>query len=388
MTGRTGTEAGPATSRRVALDALDRIERDDAYANLALSAVLDRSGLDRRDRALVTELVYGSIRRRRSLDHLVDRFLSTEPPSTARNALRLGAYQLHFTEIPAHAAVAETVEATPKRFRGLVNAILRKVSSTDVTWPDEATRLSYPDWIVDRLRTDLGDQEATAALESMNHAPDVNTRDDGYVQDLASQWVVDAIDLGDADLVADLCAAPGGKATGLAGRGARVVAADLRPGRVGLVAANVERLHLGRLVLPVVADASTPPLRPASFDVVLLAAPCSGLGVLRRRADARWRVAPGDVGRLVALQRELLAAAVPLVRPGGQLVYSVCTLTAAESVEQAEWLESSGAGAARLEPLPPPPAPWRPWGSGAVLLPQAADTDGMSLFRWRVASST
>ena len=381
MSGTPGA-GGALTSRRVALEALDRIERDDAYANLALAAVLGRSKLDRRDRALVTELVYGTIRRRRSLDHLADRFLSSDPPATARNALRLGAYQLRYTEIPDHAAVAETVEATPKRFRGLVNAVLRKVASAPVNWPDDATRLSYPDWIVDRLTDDLGPEDAYSALESMNSAPDVDTRDDGYVQDRASQWVVEAIDVAAGEVVADLCAAPGGKATGLAARGARVVAADLRASRAGLIAANVERLGLTENVLPVVADGTQPGLRPGSFDVVLLDAPCSGLGVLRRRADARWRVAPGDVDRLVALQRRLLSAAVELVRPGGQLVYSVCTLTAAESVDQARWFEATAAVTAMAAPTDP----WRPWGSGAILLPQAAGTDGMSLFRWRVAS--
>ena len=381
MSGTPGAGGAP-TSRRVALEALDRIERDDAYANLALAAVLGRSKLDRRDRALVTELVYGTIRRRRSLDHLADRFLSSDPPATARKALRLGAYQLRYTEIPDHAAVAETVEATPKRFRGLVNAVLRKVASAPVNWPDDATRLSYPDWIVDRLTDDLGPEDAYSALESMNSAPDVDTRDDGYVQDRASQWVVEAIDVAAGEVVADLCAAPGGKATGLAARGARVVAADLRASRAGLIAANVERLGLTENVLPVVADGTQPGLRPGSFDVVLLDAPCSGLGVLRRRADARWRVAPGDVDRLVALQRRLLSAAVELVRPGGQLVYSVCTLTAAESVDQARWFEATAAVTAMAAPTDP----WRPWGSGAILLPQAAGTDGMSLFRWRVAS--
>ena len=166
MSDRSGESA-----RRVALDAMVRIERDDAYANLALSAQLRGSGLEQRDRALVTELVYGTIRQRRACDFLVDRFLSSPPNETARAALRLGAYQLHFTDIPPHAAVSTTVAAVGKGLRGLINAVLRKVASEPVNWPDEPTRLSYPDWIVERLTADLGAERAGAALMAMNAAP-------------------------------------------------------------------------------------------------------------------------------------------------------------------------------------------------------------------------
>jgi 16S rRNA (cytosine967-C5)-methyltransferase len=124
----------------------------------------------------------------------------------------------------------------------------------------------------------------------------------------------------------------------------------------------------------VVADATTLPLRPACFDRVLVDAPCSGLGALRRRPDARWRITETDIDELAALQARILRAARALVRPGGTLVYSVCTLTAAESVDQ----DTFG-----WEALPPPPAPWRPYGRGARLLPHHADTDGMVLLRWR-----
>jgi 16S rRNA (cytosine967-C5)-methyltransferase len=369
-------------ARRVAVDALVRIEADRAYANLALGPILQRSGLDERDRAVVTDLVYGTIRRRRSCDYLVDRFLSSPPPPNVRAALRLGAYQLHFAGTAPHAAVSTTVSAVPKRFRGLVNAVLRKVAGSEVVWPDPATRLSYPDWIVERLVADLGDADATAALEVMNDAPKVTRRADGYVQDLASQWVAAAVDAQPGDTIADVCAAPGGKATALAAAGAAVVAMDLRPTRAGLVARNADRLdsHL----LAVAGDGTAPPLRPGSFDRVLVDAPCSGLGVLRRRADARWRITADDVSDLTTLQAGLLDAAVPLVRDGGVLVYSVCTLTAAETTEQAA---SFSERHPRAEPLDPLPAPWRPLDAGGRLLPQDADTDGMAVFRWRIPSS-
>ncbi len=369
--------------RRVAIEALLRIERDDAYANLALDAHLSRSGLDRRDRALVTELVYGTIRRRRSCDFLVDRFLRTSPPAEARAALRLGAYQLAFTDVPPHAAVSATVEAVAARYRGLLNAVLRKVAASDVEWPDDATRLSYPEWLVDLLRRDLG-ADAHDALEAMNHAPEPRRRDDGYVQDLGSQEVAAAVPIRSGDLLWDACAAPGGKATALAARGARVVAGDRRAARVGLMVSNVSRLGLDGQVTAVVADGAAPPLRPGRFDVVLVDAPCSGLGVLHRRADARWRVLPDDIDRLAALQRDVLRASIPLVRPGGLLVYSVCTMTRAETTDHDEWL---AAFRPDLEPLEGPGGGWRPWGRGSLLLPQTLPSDGMALFRWRIPSA-
>ncbi len=369
-----------ADARRVALEVLARVEDDGAYANLALSAVLGRSDLTEQDRAFVTDLVYGTLRRRRSCDHLVDRFLSSDPPGPARRALRLGAYQIAFRDdVPDYAAVAATVQSSPKRFRGLVNAVLRKVASAPTEAPDVRTELSYPDWIIDLLREDLGEDVADAALREMNQAPEVTRRADGYVQDLASQWVAELAGGGAGQLVLDLCAAPGGKATAIARTGATVVAADLQAQRVGLIAANATRLGAD-LVHPVVADAAAAPFRQGSADVVLLDAPCSGLGVLRRRPDARWRLEPSAPGRLAELQRRLIDVAASLVAPGGTLVYSVCTLSERESIGVDEHLATSRPD---LVPLERPPAPWAPWGRGAILLPQAASTDGMCIFRYR-----
>ncbi|UDY36207.1 transcription antitermination factor NusB [Dermatobacter hominis] len=370
-------------ARRTALEALARIEDDGAFANLALPAVLSRSDLGDRDRGFVTDLVYGSVRMRRACDFLVDRFLSSDPPPAARRVLRLGAYQLAFRDdLPDYAVVSATVAAAPKRFRGLANAVLRKVASAPVEYPDDATRLSYPDWIVDRLTADLGVDDGLAALDAMDRAPVVHRRADGYVQDLASQWVAELVGARPGHLVADLCAAPGGKATALAADGATVVAADLRPARAGLITANAASVGTDD-VLAVVADAEAPPLRPRSFDRVLLDAPCSGLGVLRRRPDARWRVDVDAPERLGALAVRLVDAAVGLLNPGGELAFSVCTLTVAESLAVDDHVARAHPG---LQPLDPPGDPWRPWGRGAVLLPQEADTDGMCLFRYRSAS--
>ncbi len=362
------------TARALAYRALLRIDHDGAYANLVMPRLLADSGLDTRDRAFTTELTYGTTRMRRACDYLVDRFIVREPPPEVRTLLRLGAYQLGFAGVDAHAAVGETVELAPPKSKGFVNAVLRKVATTPAQWPDDATRLSYPDWIIRRLIAELGSVDALAAAARMNEAPPVSERSDGYVQDLASQWVAALVEAQPGNLVADLCAAPGGKATAMAERAAFVVAVDLRPQRAGLVARNAERLGTANLAV-LTADATAPPLRDTSFDRVLVDAPCSGLGALRRRPDARWRIEERDIGHLAELQRSMLVAAARLVRPGGVLVYSVCTLTAAESIDHPTppgW-----------SPLVPPTAPWRPFGAGARLLPQDADTDGMVLLRYR-----
>jgi 16S rRNA (cytosine967-C5)-methyltransferase len=362
-------------ARLLALDTLDRIERDGAYANLVLPEALQRSSMAPRDRHFATELVYGTTRMKRACDFLVDRFVARELDGRVRNALRLGAYQLHFLGLPPHAAVGETVAVAPKPARGLVNAILRRVSEAAVEWPDEATRLSYPDWILDRLVDDLGRERALAVLATMNTAPLVTERADGYTQDLASQWVAEAVGAQRGERVADLCAAPGGKAMILAATGATVIAADVRASRVGLVRANASELPL------LVADATRPAIRAGTLDRVLVDAPCSGLGTLRRRADARWRLDAAAPERLAALQRQMVDAAMRLLRPGGTLAYSVCTLTAVEGPAIVEDLLARVAGAQALG-APSIGGPWEPAGPvGHRLLPDATDTDGMYLAR-------
>jgi len=371
-------------ARRLALEVLGRIERGGAYANLALRAALERCDLDRRDRAFVTDLVYGTTRMRRACDHLIDRFLHDDIQPEVRTVLRLGAYQLHWAGVPPHAAVSATVAVAPRRVQGLCNAVLRRVADYQPTWPGPAVELSVPDWLIDRLVADLGLDDALAALAAMNRPAPAVVRDDGYYQDRASQLVADLTGEGlvPGGRVLDLCAAPGGKATALAAAGASVVAADLRPARLGLVAQNADRL--GHAVALVAADGRTPPFRPGSFDRVLVDAPCSGLGVLRRRADARWRGGEADLADLALLQADLLAGAAALVRPGGQLVYSVCTVTEAETAG----VDRRFRGAEpRAEPEPVG-RPWRPHGdhgSGGLLLPQDLDSEGMAVFRYRMA---
>lgn len=347
-----------------------RVDADGAYANLLLPPMLHRSKLPERDRGFITELVYGTVRMRRACDWLIGRFINRELDERTRNVLRMGAYQLHFLRAPAYAVVSTSVELGGRASR-LVEAVLRRVADSEPDWPDDATRLSYPDWIYHRLVDDLGLGDAIAAMETMNKAPAVHERPDGYVQDPASQWTADYVGAQAGEVVADLCAAPGGKATWMGGKtGALVAAGDLRPSRAERVKENAGRTRAR--VAPFVGDARRPPLRTA--DRVLVDAPCSGLGVLRRRPDARWRITAEAIDDLTGLQRAILTAAADLVRPGGRLVYSVCTLTLAETGGIDKWLAETRSD---LVAEPPPGDPWQRLGRGARLLPQTADTDGM-----------
>jgi 16S rRNA (cytosine967-C5)-methyltransferase len=376
MKAQDGHRRHLGSARALAYFALQRIEQGGAYANLVLAPLLDDCSLEQRDRGFATDMVYGATRMRRACDFAIDRFLLKQPPAELRTLLRLGAYQIVFGGVAAHAAVNATVALAPQRSRGFVNAILRRVADTPIHWPNLATELSYPDWIVERLNTELGESDAAAVLRAMNAPPSVTTRDDGYIQDEASQWVAELVEARPGERIVDLCAAPGGKATLLTSSGAAVVAADLQFRRAQMIVGNARRT--GQHLPVVVSDARHPPFAAGSFDRVLLDAPCSGLGVLRRRADARWRIQPADIDQLAVLQQQMIEAAAELVRPGGELVYSVCTLTAAESIGHRfppGW-----------QPLPPPPSPWRRYGDGARLLPIDAGTDGMTILRYRRGS--
>jgi 16S rRNA (cytosine967-C5)-methyltransferase len=416
-----------STTRRLACDALVRIEQG-AYAHVVVPAMLRRSVLPARDRAQVTDLVNGVMRARRRLDDLLRRVSDRpverlDPP--VRAALRVGALQL-VEGVPAYAAVGEAVEATPRRARGYVNATLRALARLGPEWPDpgdEAIALSYPDALVDLLRADLGEEDARDLLVAANEPAALTLRvnprraevdsvaseltgrgasvtrgalrRDALVvrgagdparlpvvargaatpQDQASQVVVQYLDPGGNDRVLEVAAAPGGKATGIAERLDRgyVVACDLHAGRLRLVRAAAARLGLSNVHL-LVADGGTPPVRESSFDRVLVDAPCSGLGVLRRRTDARWRIDPQAIPRLAALQLSMVLAAARAVRRGGILVYSVCTVTRAETVGVASAIVAALPG---WSGLAPPGPPWRAHGPGGLLLPQTAGTDGM-----------
>ena len=423
-------------SRAVAIRALVRID-DGAYANVVLPALLRDTPLDPRDRAQVTEWVYGTTRLQRTLDYVLREALDRpvarlDPP--VRAAVRLGAYQL-VLGIAAHAAVGETVAAVAQvspRAKGFVNAVLRTVTRSGPPWPlpegddveSMGIRASMPNWIVERLQSDLGAADARIVLAGVNEPAAVTLRvnplrstpdtveaelvgagasvsrgtllrdavlvtgagdlgatavmREGWAtpQDQASQAVAALLGAQSGERILEIGAAPGGKTTAIAeGMGDRglVVGLDRNPARTTMIGGAASRLGL-HTVTPLVADGLALPFVDGSFDRVLIDAPCSGLGVLRRRPEARGRLEARTIDELAIIQRALLRAAARVVRPGGRLVYSVCTLTHAETEAIDEWTAEHLVGFTAPDR---PGAPWKALGRGARLLPHVAETDGM-----------
>jgi 16S rRNA (cytosine967-C5)-methyltransferase len=354
-------------ARAAAYDVLLRVFEHDAYADRALRTAAAR--LDERDRALAQRLTFGAVQRVRTLDHAIERLgrrrvHRLDPP--VRAALRLGAYQLGFVEgVARYAAVNESVElvrrAGLERAVAFTNAVLRRVAdgiaplvaSLPESTPQEAAlRHSYPDWVAEAWWRDLGSEESLELMRALNEPASTVVRlvrgeiDGRPDAEIPGAWHVDRIDevaLGAGRIwpqsaasqlvglvvgaragerTLDLCAAPGGKATMLAGD---VVAVEVNEGRARELAEAARRLGATN-VRVVVADGRALPPELDGFDRALVDAPCSGLGVLNRRPDLRWRAAP-----LPELQLDLLRAAAARVRPGGTVVYSVCTVNAEES---------------------------------------------------------
>lgn len=384
--------ASPA--RRVAAQVLAAVRDDDAYANLLLPARIAQARLSRADAALATELTYGTLRMLGRYDRIISlaaRRATSEIDPAVLDVLRLGVHQLLATRIPPHAAVGDTVALAPRRATGFVNGVLRTVSrSTAEEWEarieeglvgDErlAVVSSHPAWVIEvlhaALRADGRPEELEELLAADNAAPAVSlvalpgiadaaeAGEPGRlaptagrapagdpsslpavaegrvrVQDEGSQLA--ALVLSRARPVAagerwlDMCAGPGGKAAVLAAEarlgGATLVANELVPARAGLV-----RKALAVLDPPpevVEGDgARFATSDPGGFDRILLDAPCTGLGALRRRPEARWRKQPTDVPDLVALQTRLLDAAIAALAPGGLLAYVTCSPHLAET---------------------------------------------------------
>lgn len=359
-------------ARRVAYDVVLRVLERDAYADRAFRAAA--GGLDGRDRALAQRIVYGTVQRLRALDHAIDVLgrrpvRKLDPP--VRTALRIAAYQLAELEaVPAHAVVDESVElvrdAGLDRAVAFTNAVGRRLAegirSLLEGLPEEtpaaaALKHSYPDWVVETWWRELGQDEAIELMRAQNREPELAVRlnprrADGRSlagrpdPDVPGALIVDRVDeaafgaglvwpqsrgsqlaglavaSGEGERTLDLCAAPGGKATQLAGE---VVAVEKHPGRARELEENVARLGATNVTV-VCADGLDLPPELDGFDHALVDAPCSSLGVLAARPDARWRAQPDT-----ELQLALLRASAERVRPGGTIVYSVCTINAAEN---------------------------------------------------------
>jgi 16S rRNA (cytosine967-C5)-methyltransferase len=329
-----------APARRVAFQVVRRVFEDDAYADRVLGGAA--AELDARDRALAQRIAYGTVQRRRTIDHGIDtlgrRPLRKLDPAVLA-ALRIAGYELAWSDAPAHAVADDAVElvraAGLERATGFTNAVCRRLAegfrALVESLPDGALKNSYPDWVHDVWVRDFGETEALALEHAQNEPPPEEDRGMSRASRLAAALVGSQ----PGERVLDACAAPGNKTSLLAGD---VTAVEVSPGRARLLA---ERLPGVRVV-----NADVRELDDAGFDHALVDAPCSGLGVLNRRPDLRWRAHP-----LPELQLELLRAAAERTRPGGTIVYAVCTLNADENeaVVDASGLEPDILGAEHPE---------------------------------------
>jgi len=349
-------------ARRAAYEVLLRVFEHDAYADRVFRTAAE--GLDERERGFAQRLAYGAVQRVRTLDHAIETLgrrpvRKLDPP--VRAALRLGAYQLAYTDTATHAAVNESVElvrrARLERAVPFTNAVMRRlaegIGGLLAQLPDGALKESYPDWIAEVFERDLGRDGALALMRAMNEPLETVVRVvrgdpplGAEPTDVPGAYRVDRVDelavaegriwpqsrgsqlaglvvgARDGERVLDLCSAPGGKTSQLGGE---VTAVELDPSRASELRANLAAL--GRTNVTVVeADGTALPPELTGYDRALVDAPCSGLGVLAQRPDLRWRAEP-----LPELQLALLRSAAARVEPGGTIVYSVCTLNADEN---------------------------------------------------------
>ena len=376
--------------RDAALSILIEINDNQAYSNLLLHRTIEKYGIETKDRGLLTELTYGTLQHRMTLDYYLEPFVRGKLDKWVRELLRISLYQIvYLTKIPPHAVVHEAVEIAKrrghKRIAPTVNGILRSVLRKGVRSLDTledgvakiAIETSHPEWLIARWIELYGEEDATAmAHENNNPAPiamRVNTvkmtRDEAVsalesegfevslgevvaeslisnsgnpanteaykqglvtIQDESSMLPVNALDLAPGMKVLDMCAAPGGKTTHIAEKmnnEGEVFAHDVHNHKIKLIEANAERLGLtsitaksgdSRKLVDVYGE--------SSFDRILLDAPCSGFGVIRRKPEIKYVKSEADLEGLLTIQSELLATAEKLIKPNGIIVYSTCTV--------------------------------------------------------------
>jgi 16S rRNA (cytosine967-C5)-methyltransferase len=394
-----------APARRAAFEVVRRVCVEGAYADRALAAAC--VGLDLRDRALAQRIAYGTVQRMRTIDHGIEtlgrrRVAKLDAPVLA--ALRIAGYELGWSQAPAHAVADDAVElvrrAGLERATGFTNAVARRLAEglreLVASLPEGPLKHSYPDWIFEVFVRDLGLEEALALMRVQNEPSELVVRSAEPVgeptdvpgayrvarldaealaqgriwpQSRGSQLAALVVGSRQGERVLDACAAPGGKATMLRGE---VTAVEVHAGRARELADNARRLGATNVR---VVNADVRSLAEGGFDRALVDAPCSGLGVLGRRPDLRWRSRP-----LPGLQLELLLAAAERTRPGGTLVYSVCTLN---SDENEAIVEASGLAAEALGPEWPRFAhPRRP--EFLLTSPHRHGTSGFFIARLRV----
>jgi len=371
------------SARALALDALATWRRGPRFADAIIHQLLSGSLLSSADRAFALELFYGVLRNLTLLDFWISRLRSGSLDRETRELVQVGLYQLLCLRIPSHAAVFETVELARRRQRSLINAILRaalrRAPQLHAAANAEplATRFSHPEFLIQRWKNAFG-EEAVAKLCEWNNQPapiyarinqlqttrekflaeyssaqqlagnanfvgfesiptEALRRSDCYIQDPSTSVACELLDPRPSERVLDACAAPGGKTAYLAelmqNRG-ELMACDRDPSRLETLRENLMQLGATN-ARPVLHDwtANEFPPEIQSFDRILVDAPCSNTGVMRRRVDVRWRLQPGDFIRMQTEQLAILRRIVPLLKPGGVLVYSTCSIERQENEE-------------------------------------------------------
>lgn len=324
-------------AREIAFRVLQRVAKG-GYA----TDLLRREKADARDAGLAESIVLGCLRYQAQLDFLIGVFSgkSSKLDDEVRIALRMGVFQLRYLDrVPAHAVVTDSVElvklARKKSAAGFVNAVLRKVHREPVAWPDLATELSMPPWLLARWRAHYGGDAAIEMARAALVEPEAAINSEtGRQQDPGAQMVVPLLGIESGMLVLDVCAAPGNKTAQMVAAGARVVACDRYPKRLQMVDAPMRVLVDGGVGLP---------FGPV-FDRVLLDAPCSGTGTLARNPEIKWRLREEDLAEFQTLQRRMLELARACLKPGGQLVYATCSLEREENDDVVEGRLIRGVG--------------------------------------------
>ena len=372
-----------STPRLLALKALIEWDKDLSFSDEILNSLADRFQPAPADRALFTELFYGTLRNLRSLDFRIEHLRNGPLDTQTRALLRLGLYQLFHTRIPEHAAVFETVSLAT-RSGGLVNAVLRRATRERQCLNEQlqsapfAVQVSHPDFLWERWRLQFGEADARRLCEWNNtaaetyfrantlktnrhelltqnpeaepspHHPDVLrirrlppdwiANGLGYAQDPSTLIAPDLLDPQPGETILDACAAPGGKTTYIASKMRNhgcVFACELFESRTQRLRQNVDRLSASMVQIHTLdflrQPGSESPLKNILFDQILLDVPCSNTGVLRRRVDVRWRLTEEDFIRMPVQQAAMVRRAVPLLKPGGVLVYSTCSLEPEEN---------------------------------------------------------
>ncbi|WP_017727257.1 16S rRNA (cytosine(967)-C(5))-methyltransferase RsmB [Halalkalibacterium ligniniphilum] len=384
--------------REVALDALLQIEKNQAYSNLLLNQTVKKSGLERRDVALLTEIVYGTVQRRDTLDFYLTPFIKQglkKLDTWVKVLLRLSVYQLIYLDrVPDRAIFHEAVNIAKKRghkgISGLVNGVLRSIQREGIPdlkdVKDSVERLaistSHPRWLVERWISQYGEETTKAMCEESLIPPRVTVRvnrlkgtveniaqqleaeglsvakgalsedalmiergnvvqsnafQEGLItiQDESSMLVARAVNPAPGMAVLDACAAPGGKTTHIAermGDNGLVISLDLHEHKVKLIQEQVDRLQLTNVEAHSMdARKAQEKWEPETFDRILVDAPCTGFGVIRRKPDIKWTKTEKDIAAIHKIQTDILEAVAPLLKQGGTLIYSTCTIDKEEN---------------------------------------------------------